>query len=193
MWYQTKIQHLFCTLWKLGGWKRVWARGAESDRDGKVKMRRNWAWEKRNCRERGVHCAAEGSGRPGQSRQRSAAQISSEADSSLTGIRGPAVNNRGSDLGHLGLWQSAHFSSITLPLCVLWDIFISRPEIKAIFHMVEEQCKVEFFWSSSSVNSKRNIQISRKMKRKQSSRLRDRWHHWFKLNICGPDTVPALK
>lgn len=29
------------------------------------------------------------------------AQITSEADSSLTGIRGLPVNNRGSDLGHL--------------------------------------------------------------------------------------------
>ncbi len=29
------------------------------------------------------------------------------------------------------------------------------------------------------------------MKGKQSSRLWDRWHHSFKLNICGPDTAPC--
>lgn len=49
----------------------------------------------------GTLCCGVGSGRPVQSRERSVAQISSEADSSLTGIRGLPVNNRGSDLGHL--------------------------------------------------------------------------------------------
>lgn len=55
----------------------------------------------------------EGSGQSGQSRDGAAAQISSAADSSLTGIRGLPVNNRGSDSGQLAILQSAHSSSIT--------------------------------------------------------------------------------
>lgn len=110
-----------------------------------------------------VHCAVEGLGRPTQSRDRSAAQISSEADSSLTGTRRLPVNNRGSDLGHLAPW-SAHFSSVILSLSLLptvhnshrvWvffsDIFISRAVTgeerhnwnEDTFHMVEWLCKVE--------------------------------------------------
>lgn len=74
-------------------------------------------------RERG-HIVLGVSGRAGWARERSAAQISSEADSSLTGIRGLPVNNRGSDLGHLAPWQCAHFSSLPLSLSLCGNIFL---------------------------------------------------------------------
>lgn len=61
----------------------------------------------------GAPCAVEGSGQSSQSQDGNAAQISSAADSSLTGIRGLPVNNRGSDSGQLAPVQSAHSSSIT--------------------------------------------------------------------------------
>lgn len=77
----------------------------EKRRRRKVNIERNRARGKRERVTKGsrewVYCAVQGSGRPGQSGEGSAAQICSEADSSLTGITGLPVNNRGSDLGHL--------------------------------------------------------------------------------------------
>lgn len=158
-----------------------------------------------------VHCAVEGLGRPTQSRDRSAAQISSEADSSLTGTRRLPVNNRGSDVGHLAPW-SAHFSSVILSLSLLPTVHNSHRVwgfFQWYFHQQSSdrtETKILSIWLNGCVKWKRgillapacfrwkkNIKTSKKMKGKQRSRLGDRWHHWFKLNICGPDTAPAPK
>lgn len=64
--------------------------------------------------ESGAQYAAQGSGHRGQNGDGNASQISSVADSSLTGIRGLSVNNRGSVLGQPAPLQSVHFSSVAL-------------------------------------------------------------------------------
>lgn len=98
----------------------------QNDREKQDKLERQkmtesvkeWKW---------AQYAAQGSGHRGQNGEGNAAQISSVADSSLTGIRGLSVNNRGSVLGQPAPLQSLHFSSTSpSPPAQQLGVFLQR-------------------------------------------------------------------